>query len=136
MRPSVLTVLFALPVAAGATAAGCGTDAVGVEPCRQIEEARCLHGPNCNVDMSKPVHRDAPTTDIDACTRFYRDACLHGLSTPNDPGAVAVKACVDAINTGDCNVVLHPETHPSCAFLVPPPPPPPPDAAAADAAAD
>ena len=123
MRRLVLAVFAAIPAVLAVVA--CGTDAVGVEACRQIEEARCKMAPNCpssGIDLSKPVHRDSPKTDIDACIRFYRDACLHGLTTPTDPGQVAVKACVDAINQGDCNVLVHPETHPSCAFLVPPPP--------------
>jgi hypothetical protein len=119
-----------------ALAAGaCGTDAFGIESCRQIEDARCRYAPNCpNINMGVPVHRDSPQTDVDACIRFYRDACMHGLTTPPDPGQVAVKRCIDAINEGDCNVVEHPELHPSCAFLLPPPPPQTPDASASDAA--
>jgi hypothetical protein len=114
-----------------AVAAACGTDAVGVETCRQIETARCQQAPNCpaDINLDVPEHRDSPKTDVDACIRFYRDACLHGLAAAKDPGAVATKACIDAINTGDCMVVVHPETHPSCAWLIPPAPPPVVDAA-------
>jgi hypothetical protein len=121
MRRWLLGIFAAIPPVLAVVA--CGTDAVGVEACRQIEEARCKMAPNCGVDLTKPVHRDSPRTDIDACIRFYRDQCLHGLTTPSDPGQVAVTQCVDAINQGDCNVLLHPEVHPSCAWLIPPAPP-------------
>jgi hypothetical protein len=128
MRRLLLALFAAIPVAFAAWA--CGTDAVGVEACRQIEEARCKVAPNCGVSLAKPVHRDSPQTDIDACISFYRDECLHGLSTPTDPGQVAVQACVDAINRGNCDVLKHPEIDPSCAFLIPPAPAPTPDAGA------
>ena len=39
-----------------------------------------------------------PRQDVGACKRYYDDACLHGLATTTDPGAVDVQACVDAIN--------------------------------------
>jgi hypothetical protein len=122
----------------GAWLGACGTDAVGVETCRQIEEARCRHAPRCGIDLGNPKHRDP---DVDACIRFYKDACLHGLATTSDPGGPATRACIDAIDRGDCNVVLHPETDPACGWLVPPQPPPPTDASdapanAPDAASD
>lgn len=121
--------LSAAAFCACALAAACGNDAVGVETCRQVETARCQQAPHCpNINLGTPVHRDSPATDIEACTRYYRDACLHGLETTTDPGSVVAKACVDAISLGDCAVVYHPETHPSCAWLIPP-------AAAVDAAA-
>jgi hypothetical protein len=115
--------LAALVLASGALATGlaCGTDPVGVESCRKIEHARCENAPGCGIDLSKPVHRgDTPELSVAACIRFYDDACLHGLVAPSDPGSVAVDACIDAINNGDCSVVKNPETHPACAFLNPP----------------
>ena len=123
--------LGAVALGLAAVAPGCGTDAVGVETCRQIETARCHQAQKCpdDINLMIPTHRDSPLTDVEACIRFYKDACLHGLATDKDPGAVATKACVDAINTGDCTVVTHPETHPSCAWLIPPNPPPVADAA-------
>lgn len=72
--------------------------------------------------MSRPKHRD--NNDVEACINHYRDACLHGFVTPADPGGVAVQKCVDAINSGNCGIVLKPETSPDCAFLLPPPPTP------------
>jgi len=68
------------------------------------------------------VHRgDTPSLDVGACKRFYADACLHGLASGNDPGAVAVQACVDAINnTSDCAIIKNPEKTAACAFLIPP----------------
>jgi hypothetical protein len=118
----------------GALVFACGTDAVGIDACRQVESARCLQAPNCGIDLTIPVHRDTPKTDIDACIRFYHEQCLHGLAAAKDPGTQAVKECVDAINTGDCKVVKDPTLAPACTWLIPPAPPPEADAAAVDAA--
>lgn len=112
-------------VALTASPLGCGTEAVGVETCRQVESARCRRGPDCALDLSKPPHEG---DDVTACIRYYDDACLHGLASKNDPGGPQVAACVEAIQTDTtCTVVRQPESHPSCAFLVPLPtetPPP------------
>lgn len=117
-----LAPLLALAAASAVLVAACGTDAVAVEACRQVETARCTQASaqSCaNVVLSRPVHQDS---DVTACIRFYSDACLHGLANPTDPGAVAVKACVDVINAGDCTIVEHPEQAPACAWLIPPAP--------------
>lgn len=122
---------FAFPagLVLGAVFLACGTEAKGIEACRRIEEARCKRAPACNLDLSVPPHRDAPEQDINACVRYYRDACLHGLMV-EDPGNQRVTACVDAINQGPCAVTQYPEQHPACAWLVPPPEEPEPDAGA------
>jgi hypothetical protein len=120
---------FALVSAAALAVAvlACGTDAVGVESCKQIEAARCQLAPACGVSLLDPPHRDP---DVEACTRFYDVACLHGLEASGDPGTIIVNACIAAIKTdvtngvnGGCNAVLHPETDPACAWLVPAPTP-------------
>ena len=123
--------LFVGTTAAVVIAVGaCGTDAIGIDTCRQVEEARCRQAAHCpGIDLSQPVHRNSPITDVDSCIRYYHDACLHGLAAPADPGAVATKACVDAINTGDCAIVITPQLAPACVWLVPP-------ASVVDAAAD
>ena len=131
-RGSRLVALSVLLGGAALLSSACGNDAVGVEACRTIEEARCKRAPQCGVDMSVPVHRDSPSHDVDACIRYYNDACLHGLATDKDPGGVATQACVDAIMGPNCSVVLAPETSPACAFLIPPVV----EAAAADAGDD
>jgi hypothetical protein len=137
-RPWMVLGPLAIGAAAIAIVAACGTDAVGVQTCRQIEEARCRRAPGCpQFDLGQPVHRNSPTTDIDSCIRYYDDACLHGLATNSDPGATTTKACIDAINAGDCDIVAHPENAPACAWLIPPAAPPAVDAAAdADAESD
>ncbi len=117
---------FALAAALGMTAllaasvGACGTDAVGVGACREIENARCAQASACGIDLTLPVHSDTPSSNVDACVRFYHEQCLHGLAAAKEPGAVAVKACVDTIKAGDCAVVKAPETAPACAWLVPP----------------
>ena len=135
LRAAYVRAALALLAALGlAGALACGTDSVGVDSCRKIEGARCENAFSCGISLKTPVHRgDSPSADVGACKRYYEDACLHGLSITEDPGAVIVDACVEAINTtADCEIVKSPEKHPRCAFLIPPAPPPP--APAADAA--
>jgi hypothetical protein len=102
-------------------AAGCGTDAVGVQACRQIQEARCQQAPACGISLQPPYHGNG--SDVDACIRFYNDQCLHGLASGADPGPIAVNKCVAAINQapagGGCSVVLSPQTADACAWLAP-----------------
>ncbi len=112
-----LALLAALAPLAWLLVPACGTDAVGVESCRSIETARCKMAPNCNVDLSQPVHRGSPGTDIDACIQFYNDQCLHGLAAQSDPGTIAVNACIGDINSGNCDYVVNPQHAPNCAFL-------------------
>src|SRR5947207_3379035 len=118
------------------SAAGCGTDAQGVDDCREIEQTRCVAAKNCGL-----------FSDVEACQRFYRDQCLHGLPVP-PPGSVKLKACVDVIRaagvcaqsqgvdaelgdcdpslassapklTNACDVVKEPENTVECSFLTP-----------------
>lgn len=120
------------------TASGCGTAAVGIEDCRRIEHARCRAGAACGI-----------VTDVEACLRYYRGHCLHGLPT-EPPGDASVGACVSAIEAAGrcassdpdarlsdcdedvpaprrgltlaCDVVAHPERAAPCAFLLTTPP--------------
>jgi hypothetical protein len=92
----------------------CGTDAMGTDACRKIEQARCRKGPAC------PALQVQAGTGVEECTQFARDRCLHGLAV-TDPGPAAVDQCVAAIaGAQTCDTVLSPETAPACAFLVPP----------------
>lgn len=89
--PLLSGILAALAVALafGSTEPGCGTDAAGVDACRQIENARCAATAKC------------PSLGIDPekCTSFYRDECLHGIeNASHTPADSEIKACVDAIN--------------------------------------
>ena len=104
----------------------CGNDAVAVEKCRTIEHARCRWAKACGVNLDMPVRRSKSTSPVDDCYRYYDDACLHGLPVA-EPGSAEVQACVDAIDQGDCNTILRPETNDACKWLIPPP-----DAGAAD----
>jgi hypothetical protein len=73
------------------SATGCSTDAQGIDDCRAIEQARCSAAKQCGL-----------VSDVDACQRFYRDQCLHGLPV-SPPGSVKVQACVATIrNAGLC----------------------------------
>jgi hypothetical protein len=118
-------------------AAGCGTDAKGVDDCRDIEEARCAAAKNCGI-----------VTDVDACQRFYRDQCLHGLAV-SPPSSTDLKACLATIKSAGacamndagsvtelnacepapsvsapraktaCDLVTNPEWAEECSFLAP-----------------
>jgi hypothetical protein len=95
----------------------CGTDAMGTDACRKIEQARCRKAPLC------PELLVQAGTGVEECAQFARDRCLHGLAVA-DPGAAAVDACVAAIEAAStCGAIDAPETLPACAFLVPVPGP-------------
>ena len=73
------------------SATGCGTDAQGVDDCRNIEQTRCEAAKSCGL-----------VTDVPACQRFYRDQCLHGLPVP-PPGSVKLQECLATIRAaGEC----------------------------------
>jgi hypothetical protein len=110
---------------------GCNTEPINSDGCRAIETARCQAAKSCPA-MS--------ITDVDACERFYRDQCLHGLASASDPGQPSIDQCVRNVNiagkcasqkapscalevSGDsdpCDFVAHPENYKECSFLVPP----------------
>ncbi len=119
---------------------GCGTDAKAVDECRDIEQARCEAGSACGV-----------VDDVDACKRFYRDHCLHGMvvespgqasvdrcvatieaagTCAQGDGAIELAACPNAVTTASsgvisaCDVVLYPERTAECGFLAPDQPAP------------
>lgn len=113
-------------------ASGCGSDAVGVDACRDIEYARCEAAQHCGM-----------VDDVDECKRFYRDQCLHGLRTDNKPGDVEVDECIAVIKlagkcaaegtelladcsgwtyattrTTPCEIIRFPQDVDKCAFLL------------------
>ena len=121
--------------------ASCGTSALGVDDCRDIEQARCRAQASCVDSNGAPLIEDVP-----ACERYYRDHCLHGLAV-KPPASASVAACVRIIEeaghcakadpaialeecpkpvtdvqpglTHACDVVVHPELATECAFLWP-----------------
>lgn len=129
MRLSFVLAL-AISVASGLGVAACGTEPVGVESCRTIEEKRCELAPVCGT-----------VSDVPACKRYYRDQCLHGLTVDADPGKPVVDKCVTALNavgacaksdpegicagvaavggTTACGAIQKPELLTDCAWLVP-----------------
>ena len=117
-------------------AGACGTDAKGVDDCRNIEQERCAAAKSCGI-----------VQDVAECQRFYRDQCLHGLAV-NSPGPQLVKTCVDTIRAAGlcatqgvttlldqcsnapvstsaptavtaCDIVNTPEKAAECRFLMP-----------------
>jgi len=131
------TLLAAVATFSLVTASSCGTSAVGVDSCRDIEQARCRASASCLDAKGVPLIDDVP-----ACERYYRDHCLHGLGV-KPPAGASVSACVQVIEAaGDCaagdptitladcpvtdprggltracDVVTHPERVTECAFL-------------------
>jgi hypothetical protein len=71
----------------------CGTDAVGVKACRQIEAARCEALLSCPASQ----HGFERAEQVDACKLFYRDDCLHGLASSREPAESEVTGCVAAV---------------------------------------
>ncbi|WP_437339027.1 hypothetical protein [Sorangium sp. So ce394] len=78
----------------------CGTAAVGIDACRQIETARCEAAAAC------PAWVGSADADerVDACVEFVWDQCLHGIENAGtedhpapEPTGSQIKACVDAI---------------------------------------
>jgi hypothetical protein len=137
-RLLVATAVGVLPV--GVVVSSCGTDAVAIQQCRDIENARCNAAPVCH-----------PGFDSAQCQRWYRDECLLGIENV-DGGSGMSQPCVDAINlaaacaAGDasasdcmnlipdatcpevqdaataCNVILNcPEVLSACSFVAPKP---------------
>jgi hypothetical protein len=92
IRPVAWVVAFfggALAVATTATTEGCGTDAVGIDACRQVETARCEATRSCG----------ATDDEVTSCSLYYRDACLHGIENATRPPTDAdTKGCVAAVN--------------------------------------
>ena len=159
-RPLVAGLLAAFLAFVLVYASGCGTDAVGVDECRDIEYARCEAARYCGLV-------DNTDKAVDACKRFYRDQCLHGMTSGERPGAPKVKDCIAAINSAalcakagktsmadcslakdagysaeiaePCDVIRTPENVVSCDFLASPvqvPEAGSPDVAEAEAAAE
>jgi len=92
---------------------GCGTDAVGTDACRRIEQARCRKALAC------PELGIETATGVEECAQYARDRCLHGLPVA-EPSAPIVDACVNAIEQATtCDIIAAPETAPECAFLRP-----------------
>lgn len=118
------------------SAAGCGTDAKGVDDCRDIEQTRCTAAKNCGL-----------VKDASECQNYYRDQCLHGLAV-SPPSSTVLNACVATIRAAGvcalegadtvptacsmgspsqtattaasvCEIVTNPEKTSECAFLVP-----------------
>ncbi len=112
----------------------CGTDAVGVADCREIERARCEAAAPCGFP------------DVAECRRYSRDHCLHGLAAES-PGPTDVDACAtdlaaagqcaasqgastapdacdpplatDGTAASVCDVISRPERASACSFLLP-----------------
>lgn len=133
LRSLSATLLSAATTFSLVSASGCGTSAVGVDDCRDIQQARCRAGKSCGI-----------VDDVPACERYYRDHCLHGLAaTP--PAGASVAACISVIDaagrcaaadpentlgdcgetvteslsqgTSACEIIKHPERADECAFL-------------------
>ena len=102
----------------GATSlAACGTEAIGIDACRRVEEARCKRAQGCGIDLTSPPHTGAPGSDVEACVLYYRDACLHGLVRTAEPSAAEVNACVARIENGTCDATVTPALTSECAWL-------------------
>lgn len=91
---------------------GCGSEAIGVDACREVEYARCEATATC------PDEDGVVLADVEACKRFYRDHCLHGLTVSAAPSTRKLTACRRTIEAaGRCAAASGPDTPlASCAF--------------------
>ncbi|UQA56425.1 hypothetical protein [Polyangium aurulentum] len=100
MRPAAARLTVAAMVVAGlalpafGALTSCGSDAAGIEACRQIESARCEAMQACGLSADAAA----------SCSSFYHDQCLHGVENPNaDPSTAQIEACIAAVRAAaDC----------------------------------
>lgn len=113
-RSSACTTCVLVGALIAAITSACGSKAVGVDTCKQIEAARCQAAPACpNVSITPPDYTSG--TDVAACIRYYDVACLNGLQV-SAPTSAEVTACIASIN-GSCDYVATPQDSPDCAWL-------------------
>src|SRR5262249_54486526 len=82
---------------------GCGTDAVGIDACRQIEAVRCDVAPACKGD--EDTFGINTEEQIANCKTLYLDHCLLGLENPDaeEPSQSKAAKCIKAIKAAaDC----------------------------------
>jgi hypothetical protein len=125
---------LAVAAATGAViVVACSSGAVDVSACQSIETARCQVAPACPANFTLTTSPLPDGNAVDACIRFYKDQCLHGLVTTVVPSSVAVGNCVSAILSagpaatraraeGDdaavpCGFIAEPQNYPVCTFL-------------------
>ncbi|WP_437593954.1 hypothetical protein [Sorangium sp. So ce1000] len=99
--PWAAAALLGLGVVTLITAPSCGNDAVGVDACRRIEQARCEAAAVC------PAWVGSGNADerVKTCVEFYWDQCLHGIENDGtggghaaaEPTTAQVDACVAAV---------------------------------------
>ncbi|MRG90649.1 hypothetical protein [Polyangium spumosum] len=88
VRPDPRHLLAAtLGLLLGNATGACSTDAVGIEACREIETARCEALPACGATEAEAAY----------CIDLYRDQCLHGIRSGQEPGSDATARCVEAV---------------------------------------
>ncbi len=69
---AAVVVLGVAALFGAATLTSCGSDAIGIESCRDIEAARCNAAAFC------PEARER-ASEVADCKNFYHDQCLHGI---------------------------------------------------------
>ena len=112
-RSSACATCIVVMVLIAAVTSACGSKAVGVSTCKQIETARCQAAAACNSPITWPD--DTSGTDVAACIRYYDVACLDGLQV-SAPTSAEVTACIASINS-TCAYVITPQDSPECAWL-------------------
>src|ERR1700678_814738 len=96
-----------------AITSACGSKAVGVSTCKQIETARCQAAAACNSPITWPD--DTSGTDVAACIRYYDDACLDGLQV-SAPTSAEGTAPIASLNSTSA-YVIPPQDRPECRWL-------------------
>jgi hypothetical protein len=116
---------------AGTLGWACKGGAVGVETCKQIENALCARAPACGINLSAttgtPRHSDSET-DVQACQQFYAIECQHGLDTSVTPSSAQIQDCINAITSqvegcAGGTLITDPQDvalNGACSWLIPP----------------
>ncbi len=91
MQPSRSAAVIGCALGLGAAVTGCGTDAVGVDACRRIEQARC------ELVLGCPGSGVEDPQDVEDCQLYYRDQCLFGVADGVSPEGWMVEACITAL---------------------------------------
>ena len=89
---AAVVALSAAACFAAATLTSCGSDAIGIESCRDIEAARCNAAASCGMSAQEVID----------CKNFYHDQCLHGIENNivndgGDPPQAETNGCVAEI---------------------------------------
>jgi hypothetical protein len=107
-----IVAIASLVFAALLHASGCGSEARGVDACRQIESARCEAASKCPTEFPEFTERYG---SVASCQRFYDVQCGRGVQEASkEPSRAELTACLTQVRTS-CEAAADPAKF--CPFL-------------------